>query len=188
MASIITSAADAAHSAAVNLLSAAQVTVGASIHDKASGKKVKASGNPTEAIDFSEKLKEGRVVVVGVPGAFTPSCNNQAPGYISNAAAFIAKGITAIYIVAVNDAFVVQAWKEKLTEGKDTPAVHFIADDKGEFVSSLGLVFDASPLLGGPRSKRFVLVADQGKVTHVAVEPSPADVTITRAETFLAQL
>lgn len=78
-----------------------------------------------------------------------------------------------IYIVAVNDAFVTKAWKEQLApEGTRQShivrsvsykrmtscltcitAVHFIADDQGAFTGALGMLFDASPLLGGPRSK-----------------------------------
>jgi peroxiredoxin len=108
---------------------------------------------------------------VGVPGAFTPACSSQVPGYISNFEKFAAKGVQGIYVVAVNDVFVTKAWKEKLaSSGTCTslasyislivllklgllPAVHFIADDKGVFSSAVGLIFDASPLLGGPRAK-----------------------------------
>lgn len=68
-------------------------------------------------------------ILVGVPGAFTPPCSSQVPGYVSNAEAFSAKGVAGIYIVAVNDAFTTQAWKEKL--GASSPLVHFCADDTG---------------------------------------------------------
>lgn len=82
-------------------------------------------------------------------------------------------------------------------------AIHFIADDKGAFVGALGMLFDASPLLGAPRSKvsegyfqhpapfsshneqRFVLITEGDKVTHVTVEPNPGQVTICAADKIL---
>ncbi|KAK0489787.1 hypothetical protein EDD18DRAFT_1466036 [Armillaria luteobubalina] len=62
-----------------------------------------------------------------------------------------AKGVTGVYVVIVNDQFVMDAWKEKLAP-KGTP-IHFLADDQGEFAGATGLIFDATSLLGGPRSK-----------------------------------
>lgn len=61
----------------------------------------------------------------------------------------------AIYIVTVNDLFVVQAWKEKLDSQNDF--IHFVADDTGAFTNSVGLSFDASGLLGNARSQRYVV-------------------------------
>jgi 2-Cys peroxiredoxin 5 len=66
--------------------------------------------------------------------------------------------------------------------------VHFIADDKGAFTTKLGFLFDASGLLGGPRAKRFVIIAVAGKVTNVLVEEDPTLSTITTAENVLTLL
>ena len=70
-------------------------------------------------------------LIVAVPGAFSPGCSNQVPGYVENAEKFAAKGIEGIYVVAMNDGFVMQAWKEKLG-AKGNPMIHFIADDEGK--------------------------------------------------------
>jgi 2-Cys peroxiredoxin 5 len=78
----------------------------------------------------------GKIIIVGVPGAFTPPCSSQVPGYVEKAEQFAAKGVTGIYIVAVNDAFTTQAWAEK--NGWNHPLVHILADDKAE-VSILGV-------------------------------------------------
>ncbi|KAJ3489019.1 hypothetical protein NLJ89_g11564 [Agrocybe chaxingu] len=123
---------------------------------------------------------------IGVPGAFTTPCNAHLPGYIENYDKFKEKGVNEIYVFAVNDAFVMKAWKEKLAPN-GTP-IHFIADDKGAFVGSIGLIFDASGLLGGPRSKRFAIVTDGDKAVSVAVEEAPPNVTVTGAEAVLATL
>ncbi|KAJ6510416.1 Redoxin [Mycena sanguinolenta] len=129
---------------------------------------------------------EGRHLIVGVPGAFTGTCHAQVPGYISQFEAFKAKGIEQIAVVAVNDVFVLKAWKENLAP-QGTP-VRFIADDAGALASALGLAFDASPLLGNVRAKRFVIVAKGKTVETVAVEEIPSQLTVTDAKTILAQL
>lgn len=95
-------------------------------------------------------------LIVGVPGAFTPPCSSHVPGYVQNAEKLAGKGIKDIYVVAVNDAFTTQAWKEKL--GAKESNVHFLADDTAAFTGAVGLLFDASGLLGGPRSQRYVIV------------------------------
>ncbi|KAJ7148193.1 hypothetical protein C8R43DRAFT_1194975 [Mycena crocata] len=78
------------------------------------------------------------------------------------------------------------AWKENLAP-RGT-AVRFISDDSGAFASALGLVFDATSILGGVRSKRFVIVANGDKVETIAVEQVPSELTVTDAKTILAQL
>jgi peroxiredoxin len=75
-------------------------------------------------------------VIVGAPGAFSPTCSDQVPGYIQDSESFKAKGVQGIYIVTVNDAFTTKAWKEKLG-GKDNSLVHFIADDEGKVSLSI---------------------------------------------------
>jgi len=125
----------------------------------------------------------GKNIIVGVPGAFTPPCSQQVPGYVQQADAFAAKGVKGIYIVAVNDAFTTQAWKEKL--GGNHSIVHFLADDTGAFTDKAGLSFDASGLLGGHRSQRYAAVVEDGVVKHIFVEDEAPSVTVTEASKVL---
>ncbi|KAI0075025.1 Redoxin [Panus rudis PR-1116 ss-1] len=180
MASYVATITQAAHHAVTSLLSAAQVKPGSTI---ATSVEVKEN-----APDQTFKLEgiSGKNIIVGVPGAFTGTCSAQIPGYIKAYEQFKEKGVKDIYVVAVNDVFVLKAWKDQLAPG-GTP-IRFIADDKGAFVGSLGLLFDATPLLGGPRSKRFVLVTEGDEITHVAVEAVPSELTITAAEKILPLL
>ncbi|EGN91670.1 hypothetical protein SERLA73DRAFT_192164 [Serpula lacrymans var. lacrymans S7.3] len=178
MTSIITGAAQAAHSAAASLLSTVQIEVG----DPIPAKIVKEE-DPERS--FALDLK-GKNIIVGVPGAFTPPCSSQVPKYIELYDKFKAKGVQNIYVVAINDAFVTKAWKEQLAP--QGTGVRFIADDKGSFTGSLGLIFDASPLLGAPRSKRYVIVAQDERVDFLAVEEEPSSVKNTAAEIVLSQL
>jgi len=178
MTSIVSSVAVAAHAAAANLLAASPIAVG----DKLPVVEVKED-DPETKINIPIT---GKIVIIGVPGAYTPPCSSQVPGYIENYDKFVAKGVKGIYVVAVNDAFVTKSWKEKLSPG-GTP-VHFIADDTAQFVSKLGLIFDGTGLLGGPRSKRFALLVDEGTVTHVAVEDAPPNITVTKWDAVLGKL
>ncbi|KAG8903737.1 hypothetical protein FRB99_002828 [Tulasnella sp. 403] len=179
MSGIISSAAKLAHQTAVAALSVNPIQPGASLPE------ISVKTKPDTA-DVNIHSAPGKVIILGVPGAFTPPCSSQIPSYIQDYEKFVAKGISAIYVVAVNDAFVVNAWKEKLAP-QGTP-IHFVADDQGQFVSALGLVFDATPLLGGPRSKRFAIVAENGKVLKVNVEEDAPDVKLTAADNVLGQL
>lgn len=121
-----------------------------------------------------------------MPGAFTPPCSSHVPGYVENAEKLKAKGVKDIYVVAVNDAFTTQAWKEKLN-AKDSN-VHFLADDTAAFTGSVGLLFDASGLLGGPRSQRYVIVANNNQVESIWVEEAAPDVKLTSADNVLQAL
>ena len=69
-------------------------------------------------------------MLVGVPGAFTPPCSSQVPGYLEAAERFAEKGVQGVYIVGVNDQFCMSSWAEKLGNKKHN--VHFLADDTGE--------------------------------------------------------
>ena len=178
MASILTGAARAAHSAAVGLLSTAQITAGESIPNKPVKEDDPAKSAP---LDLS-----GKNIILGVPGAFTPPCSSQVPQYIADFDKFKSKGVKNIYVVGVNDAFVTKAWKEKLAP--QGTGVRFIADDTGEFTSSLGLLFDATGLLGAPRAKRYAIVAQDGNVDYLAIQDDPTQVTSTSAESIYAQL
>lgn len=109
------------------------------------------------------------------------------PGYIQHADEFKSKGVSDIYIVAVNDQFTVKAWKEKLG-GDKAPSVHFLADDTGAFTKAVGQDFDASGLLGNHRSKRYAFVVEDGVVKKAYVEDEAPSVTVTAAENVLKNL
>ncbi|RDX44652.1 Redoxin [Polyporus arcularius HHB13444] len=180
MASLLAGATKTAHHLATSLLSAAEAKVGSVIPLK-----VPVKENDAEQTFTFESLK-GKNVFVGVPGAFTGTCSAQVPGYIKAYEQFKERGVDNIYIVAVNDVFVTKAWKEKLAP-EGTP-VHFIADDQGAFTGALGMLFDASALLGAPRSKRYAAIVEGDTITHLAVEPNPGQLTVTAAEKILPWL
>ncbi|KAF9050830.1 Redoxin [Hymenopellis radicata] len=178
MTSILATAAHTAHSAAASFLSAIQITPGREVPE--------ANIKETSPEQASAMNLTGKNVILGVPGAFTGACSKQIPSYIEQYDAFKAKGVQNIYVVAVNDQFCVNAWKEKLAP--NGTQIRFMADDQGKFTSAVGLMFDATPLLGGPRSKRYAMIVENGKVLSVFVEEDLGQITITDGLTLLAHL
>ena len=137
------------------------------------------------AISTDELFAGKKVILVSVPGAFTPTCSaNHLPGFIDHAEQLAGKGVDTIACMAVNDVFVMDAW------GKDRGVgdkVVMLADGNGEYAAALGLEMDASGFGMGTRSQRFAIVVEDGKATHVAVE-APGQFEVSKAESVLASL
>jgi peroxiredoxin len=126
-----------------------------------------------------------RVVLFGVPGAFTPGCsNNHLPGYLENHDAILAKGVDTIAVVAVNDHHVMGAWA-RFTGGEGK--ILFLSDGNGDFAKSVGLDADLSAAGMGLRARRFSMIVDDGKVTVLNVEPKPG-ISETSAARMIEQL
>merc|ERR1712130_719927 len=140
-----------------------------------------------EKVKRQDLFADKKVVLFGVPGAFTPVCSNKhVPSYLSQASALKEKGVDHILCVAVNDPFVMKAWAESVNATDD---VTFIADFNGALVKELGVDIDLSAAnLGNPRSKRFAMIVDNGRVAKQFVEVSPGDFDQSSAENILQQL
>jgi len=134
----------------------------------------------------TEELLAGKtVVLVSVPGAFTPTCSaRHLPGFVDHIDAIKAKGVDTVAFMAVNDVFVMNAWgKAQHADGKIT----MLADGNGEVTSALGLEMDASAWGMGKRGQRFALVVKDGVVTHVNVETG-GEFRVSAADYVLGQL
>jgi peroxiredoxin len=138
-----------------------------------------------QPVRVGELVRGRRVVIFGLPGAFTPTCSaKHLPGYVSAADRLKAKNIDEIICVAVNDAFVMGAWgKEQGAQGK----VRMLADGNGDFVRAMGLTLDLSERGMGIRSQRFSMLVEDGVVKSLNVE-APGKFEVSDAETLLAQL
>ncbi len=125
-----------------------------------------------------------KVVLFAVPGAFTPGCSlTHLPGYVVNADKIKAKGVDTIACMAVNDAFVMDAWGKS----QNAEEVLMLADGNGDFTEALGLELDARGFGLGKRSQRFAMVVEDGTVTHLNVEAG-AGVDVSAAEKIMALL
>lgn len=134
----------------------------------------------------SDEIFAGKkVVIFGVPGAFTPTCHkNHLPGFAAKAAEIKAKGVDTIAVTAVNDVFVMDAW------AKDTGAkesIEFLADGSGNFAKAIGLTVDLTERGLGLRSRRYAMIVDNGVVKSVDVEEA-AGVEVSGADHILSKL
>ena len=135
----------------------------------------------------TEEIFKGRkVVLFAVPGAFTPTCqNNHLPGYLKNADAIKAKGVDAIAVTGVNDVFVMNAWnKANNAEGQ----IEFLADGNADFAKALGLSMDGSGFGLGTRSQRYSMIVNDGVVEAINVEDAPGKADISGADALIKQL
>ncbi|MDQ2634194.1 MAG: peroxiredoxin [Pseudomonadota bacterium] len=126
-----------------------------------------------------------KVVLFGVPGAFTPTCsNNHLPGYLENLDAIKARGVDTVAVIATNDVHVMGAWAN-FTGGEGS--ILYLADGSGEFARATGLDVDLSQNGMGLRNKRFSLIAEDGVVKAINVESKPG-VNESSAAHILQQL
>lgn len=134
----------------------------------------------------TDQLFKGRkVVLFSVPGAFTPTCDaKHLPGFIQHAEALRAKGVDAIACMAVNDAFVMNAWGKASGVGDK---IMMLADGNGDYTRALGLELDARGFGMGYRGQRFAIIVGDGIATHVNVE-APGKFEVSTAEHVLGQL
>ncbi|MEM7289596.1 MAG: peroxiredoxin [Pseudomonadota bacterium] len=127
-----------------------------------------------------------KVVLFAVPGAFTPTCNNNhLPGFVKHADDIKAKGVDEIAVVAVNDMFVMKQWSE--VSGGDA-GIHFLADGSAAFTKAVGLDLDMSDFGMGVRSKRYAMVVDDGVVKALNIEDSPGTAVSSGAEAIMEAL
>ncbi|AIF47770.1 peroxiredoxin [Dyella japonica] len=125
-----------------------------------------------------------KAVLFAVPGAFTPTCSNRhLPGYVQHFAEFRKRGLD-VMCLAVNDAYVMQAWA---TSQQVPPELLMLADGNGNFAKALGLELDGSSYGMGLRSRRFALYADDGVVKQLQVE-APGEFRVSTAESMLELL
>ncbi|KAJ8640811.1 hypothetical protein MRB53_017505 [Persea americana] len=126
-----------------------------------------------------------KVILFGVPGAFTPTCSMQhVPGFIQNAEELKSKGIDEILLISVNDPFVMKAWAKTYPENNH---VKFLADGSATYTHALGLELDLSEKGLGTRSRRFALLVDNLEVKLANIEEGGA-FTVSGAEEILKAL
>jgi len=134
-------------------------------------------------ISVSDATRGKRIVIFGLPGAFTPTCSaKHVPGYVANLDALKKKKVDEVWCMAVNDGFVMAAW------GRDRGAlgkIRFVGDGSAELTKKLGLEVDIPGM--GTRCRRFSMLLDDGVVERINVEEA-GKFEVSNAETMLAQL
>lgn len=131
----------------------------------------------------NELLKNKKVVLFAVPGAFTPTCSlSHLPGYVTHIEAFIEKDVDIVACLSVNDSFVMKAW----AQDQHAENITMIADGNAQLTKALALDMDTGEF-GGVRSQRYAMVIEGGLVTQLNIE-APKAFEVSSAESILALL
>ncbi|MCB1338591.1 MAG: peroxiredoxin [Maritimibacter sp.] len=139
-----------------------------------------------ETVDLAARLAGRKVVIFGVPGAFTPTCDSaHVPSFIRVMDALRDKGVDEVICLSVNDAHVMRAWGE--STGATAAGITMLADADGAFTRAIGMAFDAPPAGLYGRSRRYALMAEDGVVTIWHPEPERGCV-VSSGEAMLAAL
>ena len=130
-------------------------------------KVVKATPEGPEQIQTGDFFAGKKVALFSVPGAFTPTCSaKHLPGFVDKADDLKAQGVDEIACTAVNDAFVMGAWKN----ASDADPVTMLADGNGDFAEAVGLTMDGSGFGLGKRGQRWSMIVNDGVVEQLNVE------------------
>jgi len=135
--------------------------------------------------NVDDLVKGKKVVIFGLPGAFTPTCSaKHVPSYLADYDKLKAKGVDEIICMSVNDPFVMGAWaRDQKTAGK----VRMMGDGSADYTKALGLEFDLGAKGMGMRCQRFSMLVDNGVVKQLNVE-APGKYEVSDAETMLKQM
>jgi peroxiredoxin len=143
--------------------------------------------NGPEAVDIGAKLKGRKVVLFGLPGAYTGTCTTaHVPSFIRTIDAFKAKGVDEVICVSVNDAFVMKAWGD--ATGATAAGITMLADPAADYTKAIGMNFTAPPVGFFDRSKRYSMYAEDGVVKVLNEEPGPGQCEVSAGEALLAQI
>ena len=142
-------------------------------------------------VTSDEIFSNKKVVVFSLPGAFTPTCSTQqVPGFEAAYEEFIKLGIDEVYVLSVNDTFVMRKWMLDQKIGN----IKFIPDGNGEFTRQMGMLVDKHNVGFGQRSWRYAMVVNNGVIEHWLEEPGRKDsndtdpFSISSAESVLSAI
>ena len=142
--------------------------------------------NGPEAVSLGAKMKGRKVVIFGLPGAYTGTCSTaHVPSFIRTAKGFAQKGVDEIICVSVNDPFVMKAWGE--ATGATAAGITMLADADASFTKAIGMAFEVPQLGFFARSKRYSVLVEDGVVTRFNPETGTG-CEISAGEHLLSQL
>ena len=156
------------------------------VGDKLPEAKVFVMDNDPKEISVKQIIGNKKVILFGLPGAFTATCSaKHLPGFTNNYDKFKSKGIGKIFCISVNDPFVMDAWgKANNTEGK----IIMLSDPFLNFTKAIGAEVDKSAKGLGVRSNRYSMIIDNLKILNFEEEKDTKNCEISSAESFLGKI
>jgi len=150
--------------------------------DKLPDAKVVILDKEHKEITTSKILNKDKVILFGLPGAFTPTCSNKhLPSFLKSTKELKKKDIKKVFCISVNDPFVMEAWGKSYSL-KDQ--ITLLADVNSNFTKSIGAEFNWKGW--GLRSKRYTMLLENGIVKKLVEEEGKCE--LTAAENFLKEI
>lgn len=141
-------------------------------------------GTTVTEIDIASHARGKRLIIFGLPGAYTSTCSTaHLPSFIRTAESFREKGIDEVICIAVNDVRVMEHWGR--TSGAEAAGILMLADWDSEFAKAAGLAFSAPPIGFKDRLTRCAMVVEDGVVTNLQFENDKTACNLTAGETLL---
>ena len=136
-------------------------------------------------LSLKDEFKNKRLILFGVPGAFTPTCSEKhLPGYIKLYDSFKKKHIDEIYCLSVNDHYVMKSWLISYSEDHD---IKGIADGNAEISKYYNLITDKSKNFMGYRSARFAMFIENNQIKSLKIE-EPGKLKVSSAENMILEI
>ena len=143
--------------------------------------------NGPEEITIDALTAGRKIVLFGLPGAFTPTCSSaHVPSFMRTKGAFLEKGIEEIICVSVNDVHIMRQWGD--VTGATAAGLSMWADPASEFTTAIGMNFDVEALGFYGRSSRYAMIVENGVVTQLNQETERGVCDISGGETLLESL
>ena len=132
--------------------------------------------------EIEEIIKNKKVVLFGLPGAYTSVCSaKHLPGYINMYDEYKKKGIDKIICISVNDPFVMNAWGKENNVGEK---ILMVGDPFLNFTKAIGADVDKSGRGLGIRSNRYTMLIDNLKVVKLQEEKDTGSCEVSAAKNF----
>ena len=148
---------------------------------------LRSGSDGPEEVRLSDHTRGRKVVIFGLPGAFTGTCTTaHVPSFIRTREAFGEKGVHEVICIAVNDPFVLKAWDD--ATGASKGGITMLGDASSEFTRAMGMEFSAPSRGLVNRSKRYAMVVDDGKIVTLHEEEGPGVCEVSGGEALLATL
>ena len=154
--------------------------------DKLPDAKVFILEKDPKEVPIKEIVGNEKVILFGLPGAFTPTCSaKHLPGFVLAIDQLKKKGIKKIVCIAVNDPFVMDAWG-KTHDVQDK--ILMVGDSKGDFTKNIGAELNLTNRGLGVRSSRYTMLVEKGSVLKISEEEVSGKCEVTAAENFLKEI
>ena len=154
--------------------------------DKLPDAKVFILEKDPKEVSIKKIVGNEKVILFGLPGAFTPTCSaKHLPGFIIAIDQLKKKGIKKVVCISVNDPFVMDAWgKTHNVQDK----ILMVGDSKGDFTKNIGAELNLTNRGLGVRSSRYTMLVEKGNVLKISEEEIAGKCEVTAAENFLKEI